>query len=206
MLKGQVSFFAIAGLVIVILTGAMLATTSRISAVKFEQETLQQSILQEDSVLLEWYMDELIRFAVFDSVNSAEIEELEVEGYLEAAAADRIDAMFDNSQFNQRGAGVLRANNAVVRLIMAEKNMVADVTYPVTLQRAWGAASISSRSIKLDYNLKRLFRFAEQNESEIPGDHEFEGTSFNVSEKDNAILIKDRSFFWMGKPIEVIVQ
>jgi hypothetical protein len=210
--KGQVSFFVIAGLVIVVLTAAMLATTSRITATNFEAEAAKQAALNGDRILLEWYIDELIRAAILDSINgikAAGIENMREE--IENAAEKRIEELFDNTQFNRRGAGVL-SGNATVSLKIAERNIVINAGYPVTLQREWGETGISSRSMKIEYNLNRLYRFTEKLRediaagNEVYGEQEFEGEKFIVVAEDDIMIIKDYSLFWNGKPVEVIFE
>ena len=195
MLKAQVSFFAITGLFIVIIAAVMLATTSKTATIMFKEEAARQAALNEDRIMLEWYMDELIRTAMLESINGSGIVGI---GELEEAVEEKIDSLFDNEQFNRRGADVLRGNSSV-KLKIAEKEIIADVDYTVKLQRSFGETKISERSVKVGYNLQRAYRFAAQVEED--GEYEFEGAKFVVE----GSVIKDYSMFLKGEPIEFVL-
>jgi hypothetical protein len=206
--KAQMSFFAIAGMFIIIVTAAMLMSTSRISAARFEEEAAKQAALKEDRALLEWYIDELVRTAVLESIQRSRMDQAV---QISNRAEERMPLLFNSSQFAKRGAGVLREEGASLRVESLGDKLEADVQYALILQREWGQSSMSSRIVRIDYNLDRAYRFgariiADASEGrEVEGEHSFEGARFEVERQGNEITIRDYSMFVRGEPIEIIV-
>ncbi|MBN2454415.1 hypothetical protein JXB11_02620 [Candidatus Woesearchaeota archaeon] len=208
MLKAQMSFFAILGLFLIIVTATMLMSASKLSAASLDEEAAKQAALNEDRAILEWYFDELARIAVLEAINGSSI----LGGEIETNAAEKVVELFNSSQFSRRGAGVLKGESANVDTSVIGNHLTADIVYAVVVQREWGRNAISSRILRIDYDIERAHRFAAKIASdiadgrEITGIQEFEGARFEAEIIEDSIIIKDYSMFLKGKPIELVLQ
>ncbi|MFH1181917.1 MAG: hypothetical protein V1702_03080 [Candidatus Woesearchaeota archaeon] len=141
--KGQVSFFAIVGVFMVIVTAAILITNSRIGQSKLDAELNRQEALNEDRLLLEWYADEVIRDASLEAINNSNVS----AGAIEAG----INRLFNPEQFSRRGA-VVAVGYPSVKLTFTGKYLIVDANLSVRIQRSWGSVGIESRSVRVTYN------------------------------------------------------
>lgn len=141
--KGQMSFFAIAGIFMVIVTATILMTNSRIGQDTLNSELNRQEVLNEDRLLLEWYADEVIRVASREAINDSAVSAGEIEA--------NINMLFNPEQFSRRGA-VAAVGYPSVKLTFTGEYLIVDANLSVMIQRSWGNVGIKSRSIRVSYN------------------------------------------------------
>jgi hypothetical protein len=139
--KGQVSFFAIIGIFMVIITAGVLASTSRIDQDKIRTSMTEQAAVNEDRLLLEWYTDEVIRTSASGLGEKADATEIQ----------NNITRIFDPAQFSRRGVEIIIGVPSV-SLIANGQYLVIDTNLTVKLKRPWGSTRIESRSVKVQYN------------------------------------------------------
>jgi hypothetical protein len=144
MLKNaQVSFFAIIGLFMVIITAGILTTTWSMGQSRMDVDIAKQSVLDEDRMLLEWQADEVIRLAALDAINDSHATVAEVEA--------GIAKLFNSTQFTRRGAEA-SIGYPSVKITQTAQYLIVDANFSIKLKRPWGEVGIEARSVRVKYN------------------------------------------------------